>query len=304
MRIVVIAGGDSAERAVSLESGTAVVAALQDRGHHVSQLDPHTSAVADMSSDTDIAVPMLHGTGGEDGVLQQQLDEAAMRYTGSSAAASRLTFDKNLTNDCLRNHGLPVADSVVVKSASQEAALEFFGATGPVVTKPVCQGSSIGVSIVQQAGKLSDAITLALQFDDRCLVESYIPGREMTVAVLNGKPLPAIEIRPAAGECDEAAGWYDYESKYHDDRTEYIFDETELGSTLGQLATDACRACGVTGIARVDFRVDPQGVPWVLEINTIPGMTSHSLVPMAGMRIGMSLGEVIEATIHQALEPD
>ena len=301
MRIAVVAGGDSAERAVSLESGAAVAAALRAQGHQVSQLDPSTTPLADLPPNTEIVVPMLHGTGGEDGVLQNQLDEAGIRYTGSNAAASALTFNKSLTNELLRAHRMPVASSMVVVTVNDEKAAEFLGAARVVVTKPVCQGSSIGVSIVHQGSELPDAIGLALQFDDQCLVETYIPGREMTVAMLNGTPLPAIEIRPAETPDDEIAGWYNYESKYHDDRTEYIFDESELGTVLGQLATDACSACGVTGLARVDFRVDPQGTPWILEVNTIPGMTSHSLVPMAAKRVGLSLAELVEATISSAL---
>lgn len=300
MRIVVIAGGDSAERAVSLESGAAVTAALRDRGHEVTQLDLCDSSLTEIRPETDIVVPMLHGTGGEDGALQTSLNELGLLYTGSSADSSALTFDKSLTTQRLRQTGLPVAESVVVKRAGDAAAAKLFADAGAVVVKPVCQGSSIGVSIVRQSVQLSTAIALALEYDRRCLVEAYVPGRELTVAILNGHSLPAIEIQPADTETSCDPGWYDYTSKYHDDRTQYLFEDSELGAVLGRLAVRACHVCGVAGLARVDFRVDPAGAPWILEINTIPGMTSHSLFPMAARRAGLSLGALIEATIHQA----
>mgnify|MGYP002632816140 CR=1 FL=1 len=297
MNILVLAGGTSSERDVSLESGRCVADALRQAGHHVDVVDPRDTAVESLQrARWDVAVPMVHGTGGEDGVLQQQLLNAGIPYVGSSPEASELTFDKIRTNGLLRHSDIVVPDGIIVDSRhslqENSEAVAAFG--GQVVTKPPRQGSSIGISIVRQAEQVEAALSLAFQFDAQCLVERFISGREVTVPVVDGAALPSIEICPAAQ-------WYDYESKYADDRTEYWISPEDLPKTLSQIAVTACSICGVTGIARVDFRVDEQGQPWLLEINTVPGMTSHSLVPKAAAAVGLSLGELCQRAIATRL---
>ena len=290
VKILVLAGGSSAEREVSLESGRCVLESLRTRGHDVELLDPWQTPIATLdSSRWDIAIPMVHGTGGEDGVLQAALVAVGIPYVGSSPAASELTFDKVRTNELLRQHGIDVPESLVLAKsqsiAERRTALATFNIDMPgVVTKPSRQGSSIGVSIVRQPTQIMDAVELAFKYDDLCLVERLIEGREVTVSVVDGTAFPAIEIRPATA-------WYDYDAKYADDRTEYVVAPDGLPDSLDTTSIEACRQCGVTGIARVDFRIDNDGRAWLLEINTIPGMTPHSLVPKSRRSYGPFAGE-------------
>lgn len=290
MRILVLLGGSSAEREVSLESGHAVAAALRERGHYVEELDPAETPVSGVSAaDWDIAFPMVHGTGGEDGALQRDLQQTGLRWIGSSPEASELTFDKHRTAELLSQAGFRVPDHVVIRREFVDSVARLLR-DYPVVVKPPRQGSSVGVSIVNTSEQLWSAFDLAFQFDHECLLQSFIAGREVTIPVVNGEALPAIEIVPH----DE---WYDYQAKYHDDRTQYIVAPADLPFDLDDVAVSACEQCGVSGIARVDFIVDNAGRSWLLEINTIPGMTSHSLVPKSAASIGISLGELCERAI-------
>lgn len=303
VRVLVLAGGDSAERDVSLESGACVAAALRDRGHDVRVLDPTAEAIPlSAAADSDVAFPVVHGAGGEDGILQAALQNIGLTYVGSSPAASALTFDKIRANEFLARCGVRVPGSVVVcrsqSTSEQFALIDTLGAfeTGAdgVVTKPPRQGSSIGVSIVRRRADLPIALERAFEHDERCLVERYIVGREITVPVVDGVAFPAVEIQ-TGGE------WYDYDAKYVDDRTQYIVNPADGSATAQQTAVQSCRLCGVEGIARVDFRVDPNGEAWLLEINTVPGMTSHSLVPKSAAAMGQSLGELCENAIRTRL---
>jgi D-alanine-D-alanine ligase len=297
LNILVLAGGTSAERDVSLESGRCVTAALREADHHVDLVDPRDTVVNSLPlHQWHVAVPMVHGTGGEDGVLQRQLLDAGISYIGSSPEASELTFDKIRTNRLLRQSDIVVPDGIVVDSCHTThqniAAVARFG--GQIVTKPPRQGSSIGISIVHQTIDVEAALELAFQFDTECLVERFISGREVTVPVVDGTALPAIEIIPAVQ-------WYDYHAKYADDRTEYHISPEDLPASLSQIAVSACNICDVAGIARVDFLVDEQGQPWLLEVNTVPGMTSHSLVPKSAAAAGISLAELYQRVITTQL---
>lgn len=304
LKILVLAGGNSAEREVSLNSGSCVAAALRARGHRVELLDPAGTAISDLKNELwDIVFPVVHGTGGEDGVLQRELLNAGLSYVGSSPECSALTFHKVKTNLLLKQHGIRVPDSLTVTQSEMNAATlqqlcefaDFGSQRGCVVTKPPCQGSSIGVSIVLQKAQLENALKLAFEYGDECLVERFIAGRELTVPVIDGQPFPSIEVQAA----DQ---WYDYHSKYIDDRTRYLVNPPDLPEDLPGTAVAACELCGVTGIARVDFRVDPAGQAWVLEINTSPGMTSHSLVPKSAAAAGLDLGQLCEAVIESRLQ--
>lgn len=266
-----------------------MAAALQAAGHQVRQIDPRDQSMARLNADEiDVAIPLVHGTGGEDGVLLKRLKAAGIGWVGSSIAASELTFDKIRTNQFLRREGLPVPDHVVVdRSIPPDQVHQQLAQLGyPVVTKPPRQGSSIGITIVADLDELPSGLDAAYNFCDECLIERFIPGREMTVAICDQRTFPVIEIHPAA--------WYDYQSKYHDDQTRYEVNQSPAAVELQQLALQACRLCGTSGICRVDLRVDPDGNPFVLEINTVPGMTDHSLVPMATKAAGLSLSELWE----------
>lgn len=297
MNILVLSGGASAERDVSLESGRCVCDALRQRGHHTELLDPRDNSVADIDvSDWDVAVPMVHGTGGEDGVLQQHLTRAGLPYVGSSAEASELTFNKWRTNTLLKQRGITVPDHLVVRASNDFGEIEkrIRRFAGQVVTKPPQQGSSVGVSIVTDPADLQRALNTAFEFDEVCLVEKYIAGREVTVPVIDGTAFPTIEIRPKRD-------WYDYSAKYIDEETQYVIAPEDVSDSVAETAVSACQICGVTGIARVDFIVDSHGSAWLLEVNTIPGMTSHSLVPKSAAAAGLSLGELCEMAIENCL---
>jgi D-alanine-D-alanine ligase len=296
LRIVVLAGGDSAEREVSLESGRNVANALQQRGHQVQLLDPAKSPLSSIAADTDIVLPMLHGTGAEDGVLQTQLDQLGIPWLGSSAEASRLTFNKIATRTTLQAAGLLVPPGVALNRISSPSLIhEAARCVGyPLVVKPSEQGSSVGVSIVQQESQLDDAVREATRWCPRFLIEQFIVGREITVPVINGVAFPAIEIVPSGA-------WYDYQAKYHDEQTQYRVSPPGLPDSLNESVLRACGVCGVSAISRTDLRVDASGRCWILEINTIPGMTSHSLVPMSAQALGISLGELCEHVLQQRL---
>ncbi len=296
LRIVVLAGGDSAEREVSLDSGRNVVDALQQRGHDVQLLDPAKSPFSSIPTDTDIVLPMLHGTGAEDGVLQTQLDQLGIPWLGSSAEASRLTFSKIATRTTLQAAGLLVPPGVALNRISSPSLIhEAARCVGyPLVVKPSEQGSSVGVSIVHQESQLDDAVREATHWCPRFLIEQFIVGREITVPVINGVVFPAIEIVPSGA-------WYDYQAKYHDEQTQYRVSPPGLPDSLNESVLRACRVCDVSAISRTDLRVDASGRCWILEINTIPGMTSHSLVPMSARALGISLGELCEQTLLEKL---
>lgn len=297
LNVVVLCGGDSAEREVSLDSGRCVCDALRSLGHEVQQIDPVRMTVDwERLSACDIVFPMLHGTGGEDGVLQRKLESLGIPFVGSDSAASALTFDKVATRQRLRLAGLPVADGFVVEPSHSipeaEATARRFGL--PLVVKPAAQGSSVGVSIVRDLIAVGPAIRLARGFGEVVLIERYIAGRELTVPVIDGEVFPAIEICPA-GE------WYDYRAKYEDCGTCYVVGPANIPPLLTSIAMESCAACGVTGISRVDFRVTSAGECFVLEINTIPGMTSHSLVPMSAAARGLSMGQLCEQSMIRAI---
>jgi D-alanine-D-alanine ligase len=296
LRIVVLAGGDSAEREVSLESGACVSEALRQRGHRVLQFDPAFLALHEIPPATDVIYPMLHGTGGEDGTLQRDLDRLGIPWLGSSAESSALTFDKVATRKVLVNAGLPVAPGFAFQhDGSRESSRLASCRIGyPVVVKPAAQGSSVGVTIVDSEREIDTAVNEASRWGRTVLIEKYIAGREVTVPVVDGEVFPVVEILPAAR-------WYDYSAKYSDDRTRYDVAPTGLPGDLNQIVLAACEVCGVTGISRTDLRIDSDGRPCILEINTIPGMTSHSLVPMSARANGISVGELCERLLLQCV---
>jgi len=310
--LAVLAGGQSAEREVSLRSGAAVAAALRAGGHQVFEFDPvrdDLSAVdwrrfpigrpsLGRTVAIDCVFIALHGAFGEDGQVQALLEAQGIPYTGSGAKASTLAFSKWEAKR--RFLGCGVATPAAVRLSSSDppgfshAAADSIGY--PLVVKPDRQGSSIGVTIVPSRAHLDAALSNCFRFDSVGLLEAAVTGDEWTVAVLDDQALPPIRI-------GTSRQFYDYTAKYSADDTQYQFEEsaTPLTSSLAELGKAACRAIGCSGIARVDIRLDASGNPFVLEVNTIPGMTDHSLVPKAADRVGLSMTALCEWAIQSAL---
>ncbi len=298
LRIAVLAGGTSPEREVSIDSGRCAANSLRLLGHSVTIIDPAEQTLDQLLPESfDVILPLVHGTGGEDGSLQRQLDKLNVPYAGSSAEASALTFDKVRTRDRLESCGLRVPPGRVVRPETTFAECQRFAEQlrFPVVVKPAAQGSSVGVSVVSAAGELRTALELARSLGAVVLMEQYIPGRELTVPLIDSRLLPPVEIRPAGT-------WYDYHAKYLDSQTQYDVNPANVSAEVCEAAGKACEVCGVAAICRVDLRVDPSGLCWILEINTIPGMTSHSLVPMSAAAVGLSTGQLCELAMRAAIK--
>jgi len=293
LNIVVMLGGPSAEREVSLRSGAAVAAALRSLGHYVTELDPRTD-VWTLPPGTDAVFLALHGTYGEDGTVQRQLDLLGVPYTGCDAEASRLAFDKVLTKQACVAAGVPTARYVVVNSAATPWPA---GWQPPVVLKPVRQGSSVGLQFVDDVAQWPAALAAAIQFDSEVLVEEQIIGRETTVGILAGAALPLVEVRPKQGG-------FDYANKYTPGATEHFCPADFDPATTRKIqaaALGAFRAVGGRDYARVDVMVRANGDPVVLEVNTLPGMTATSLLPEAASVIGLNYAQLCQRMVELAL---
>ncbi|MFN0198686.1 MAG: D-alanine--D-alanine ligase [Planctomycetaceae bacterium] len=299
-RVAVLAGGLSAEREISLKSGASVVRALTVRGHRAQLVDPRDVDLTQFPWQTvDIAFLALHGTFGEDGHVQRQLAELGVRFTGSDADASQLAMSKSAAKERFHQYHVPTPTSVLVHQADDfEHVRRLAERIGyPLFVKPDAQGSSLGVTQVRSPDQLAAALALCFQFDTFALLEAAIQGTEWTVGMLDREPLPLIEIRTPRE-------FFDYHAKYEDDATEYLFEfsiPTSVVQAINKAAVTACEAISTSGLVRVDLRLDRRNDPWVLEINTIPGLTDHSLIPKAAARVGMSLGQLCERTIILAL---
>ncbi|HTB82658.1 MAG TPA: D-alanine--D-alanine ligase [Candidatus Sulfotelmatobacter sp.] len=294
LNITVMLGGPSAEREVSLRTGTAVAKALRSLGHEVHEVDPRDGSFV-LPPKTDVVFLALHGTYGEDGTVQKQLDKLGVPYTGCDAEASRIAFDKVLTKQSCMQAGVPTAAFAVVSSA--QAPLPA-GLPPPLVVKPSRQGSSVGLQFVERAEDWPKAVAESLKFDTEVLVEEKINGRETTVGILGGKVLPVVEVRPKAGA-------YDYKTKYTAGATEYFcpadFDEATT-KRIQTAAIGAFRAVGGRDYSRVDVMVRPDGSPVVLEVNTLPGMTETSLLPKAAAAAGINYEQLCQRMIELALK--
>jgi D-alanine-D-alanine ligase len=300
--VAVLRGGVGRERQVSLESGRCVAEAMQKAGLDVitSDIRPDDMQVLDRQ-DIDVFFLALHGEFGEDGQLQQVFEERGLVYTGSGPEASRLAFDKMASKRLFVDAGVPVPPVVEFTRDMTPAELEdrLQGLGERFVVKPIRQGSSVGVHVVHDRQKaVATAQQVLGEFSD-CMVESFIHGRELTVGVLGRQALPIIEIR-------SKTGFYDYQAKYSDDRTEYLFDTIEdpaAGARIQQTALACFDALGCRDFARVDFILSEDGTPYALEVNTIPGFTSHSLLPKAAARIGLSMSDlcvrIVQTTLAQ-----
>lgn len=331
MRVVVLMGGSSMERDVSLATGRGVARALSSRGHAVVPLDPAAGRRLELDhlaehrigeappaeaeerslvlaenpeiGKCDAVFVALHGGIGEDGTLQALLDLAGVPYTGSGMLASALAMDKSRAKTLLRAMGVPSPREILlerrvdgVASAHAVTAADVRALGGyPVVVKPNAQGSSVGVHIVAEASELEAALDDAFQYG-AVLVEEFIPGREVTVAVLDGEALPVVEIIPEAG-------FYDYRHKYTKGQTRYVVPAelpAEVAAEVSRLGTLAFGALGCAGVARIDFRLTPENRAYFLEANTVPGMTETSLVPMAARARGISYEDLVERLVVSA----
>ncbi len=298
-KVAVMLGGTSAERPVSLNSGNAVLAALQRQGIDAHPFDPANRNLGDLiGGEFDRVFIALHGRFGEDGCMQGALELLHLPYTGSGVMASALGMDKWRTKLLWRAAGLPTADWAILKADSDFAAVEKQLGL-PIFVKPAREGSSIGMSKVTEPGTLKAAYETAAEHDALVLAEKFIDGPEFTAAILGDTALPLIRLEPAK---DKA--FYDFEAKYLRNDTQYhcpagLPDDKE--KALRQLALDAFRLLGGRGWGRVDLMLDRFGNPYLLEVNTSPGMTDHSLVPMAARAAGKDFDALCLAILEQTL---
>jgi D-alanine-D-alanine ligase len=288
-RVAVLFGGDSSEREISLLSGKAVLEALKTRGVDAHAFDPRDEALAELLAQRFERVWIaLHGPGGEDGTLQGALEYLGVPYTGSGVMGSAIGMDKLRTKRLALAVGVPTSDFVVL-TGPQDFELVIERLQLPVIVKPATQGSSVGMTKVERAQDLPAAYAAAAQLEALVFAEAWIPGKEYTVAILQGEALPSIRI-------ETPKTFYDYEAKYFRDDTRYFCPSGLSASAEGHLANlalAAFEAAGASGWGRADFMMDAAGRPLLLEINTIPGMTSHSLVPMAARAVGIDFPELV-----------
>jgi D-alanine-D-alanine ligase len=293
LNIAVMLGGPSAEREVSLRSGAAVAVALRGLGHTVWEVDPQ-GAGWHLPPGTQAVFLALHGTYGEDGTLQSELEAMGVPYTGCDPEASRIAFDKQLTKARCVQAGVPTPRFTIVTSASAPWPR---GWHPPVVVKPVRQGSSVGLQFVDDVADWQPALREALLFDSRVLIEERIAGRETTVGLLDGKALPVVEVRPKSGV-------YDYHTKYTSGASEYLCPApfaADCTERIQQVGLAAFKAIGGRDYARVDVMVRPTGEALVLEVNTLPGMTETSLLPKAAAAAGLSYAQLCQNMVELAL---
>ncbi|HBM10399.1 MULTISPECIES: D-alanine--D-alanine ligase [Pseudomonadaceae] len=296
-RVAVLYGGKSAEREVSLKSGAAVLAALQSAGVDAFGIDVDDNLLARLSSERiDRAFIVLHGRGGEDGSMQGLLECAGIPYTGSGILASALAMDKLRTKQVWQSLGLPTPRHAVLASeADCRAAAESLGF--PLIVKPAHEGSSIGMAKVGGVAELIAAWRGASAYDSQVLVEQWIQGPEFTIATLRGTVLPPIGL-------GTPHTFYDYDAKYVANDTQYRIPcglDAAKEQELKDLSARACEAVGIQGWARVDVMQDDTGAFWLLEVNTVPGMTDHSLVPMAARAAGLDFQQLVLAILDASL---
>ncbi|HUQ02965.1 MAG TPA: D-alanine--D-alanine ligase [Kofleriaceae bacterium] len=304
-KIAVVMGGLSAERDVSLKTGAGVLAALQESGYDAIGLDwKQGTSLPTLLADVGAGVVWnaLHGTYGEDGAVQGLCACLGIPCTGSGILASALAMDKIASKRIFESHGIPTPRWKMLPGAGEgpadgnDAATALADWTYPLVVKPADEGSSVGVTIVDSAAQLPGAVALARTFHGPVLVEDYIAGTEIFVGILDGAVLGSVEVRPATR-------FYDYEAKYLRNDTQYLLPPELSADVLSRAeahALAAYNALGCSGHSRPDLRIDPAGYAWVLEVNTLPGMTSTSLLPKIAKRAGMSYATLCERILSSA----
>ena len=301
-KIAVLLGGTSAEREVSLNSGTAVLNALRKQGYDAHPIDPKEFPVATLKEQGfDRVFNILHGRGGEDGTMQGLLEQIGIPYTGCGVMTSALTMDKMRTKMLWKAFGLPVAEMEIVTvenraNLTPESVVKKLGL--PLMVKPSLEGSSVGLTKVKTIEELESAVDFALKFDRTVLIEEWLAGDEFTVPVLDGEVLPSIKIVPE-GE------FYDYDAKYISDNTQYfcpagLSDARE--QELRRLVKQAYDVVGCRGWSRIDVMADAEGKFRLVEVNTNPGMTSHSLFPKSAATVGYSFEQLVAKILELSAE--
>lgn len=299
-RVAVLCGGHSAERDISLRSGAAVVAALRKRGVDAQPLDSRDDGITSVvNADYERACIMLHGRGGEDGSIQGALQTLGVPYTGSGVLGAALSMDKLITKRIWQAHGLPTPPfSAVTEHTSETTLANTLG--WPMAIKPAREGSSLGMAKMTHAGQLAQAYARARALDPLVMAERWIEGTEYTASILGDQVLPMIRL-------ETPHLFYDYDAKYQSDTTAYHCPcglPPEREQQLAELCQSAFRAVGASGWGRVDFMLDGNGAPWLLEVNAVPGMTDHSLVPMAAAAAGLDFGalcwRILETSLQRA----
>ncbi|WP_105264976.1 D-alanine--D-alanine ligase [Pseudoalteromonas sp. T1lg76] len=297
-KVAVLLGGSSAEREVSLKSGAAVHAALVEAGVDAHQFDPVERPLHELAQEGfDRVFIALHGRGGEDGTLQGALEFMGLPYTGSSVLGSALAMDKIRCKHLFQVAGLRTAPYKVVSQSQGFDCAEIMAQLGHVMVKPSHEGSSIGMAEANNAEELAQALEAAFKFDDEVLVEQWLSGREFTVSILSDKALPVIEMRTPSG-------FYDYQAKYQSSTTEYYCpaDLSEAQTAqLQEMAEQAFALVGAKGWGRVDAMQGADGEFYLLEVNTVPGMTEKSLVPMAAKATGVDFTALVVKILEQTL---
>ena len=295
--VAVLMGGAAAERDVSINSGTAVFNALKRKGVDAVAIDVDDNPINALAGKKfDRVFNMIHGRGGEDGVLQGVLDVMKIPYTGSGVMASALTMDKLRTKLCWQGYGLITPKWFVLKDQKDiQPCIDYLGF--PVIVKPAQEGSSIGMSKANNKIELEQALLLASDYQCDVYAEAWVKGEEYTVGVLDGEALPVIRL-------DTPNVFYDYEAKYQSSNTQYhcpcgLSEQQE--ETLKKLALEACSVVGVEGWGRVDVFIDEAGVAQLIEVNAVPGMTDHSLVPMAAKAKGCDFDELVWRILETSL---
>jgi D-alanine-D-alanine ligase len=299
-KIGVLLGGLSSEREVSFRSGRAVAEGLRKKGYRVAEIDADTALPEKLKKEgVEVAFIALHGPYGEDGAIQGLLEVMKIPYTGSGVLASALCMDKIFSKQLVQNRGFftPPFRYLDLKRITAKEFVRTSSFTYPVVVKPSRQGSTIGITIVKEAGELEKAILAAGELDSRILIEEFVFGKEITAGILNDKALPLIEVVPKSG-------FYDFQSKYTKGATEYILParipET-LGREIQEMTLEIARELDdCEGFARADYIVDEEGRPFFLEINTVPGMTETSLIPKAAAHAGLSFEDLVEKVLDSA----
>jgi len=300
-KIGVLMGGMSEERDISLRSGRTVLAALIKENYNAVAIDVNRDIASRIIEEgIEVAFIALHGRYGEDGAIQGLLELLDIPYTGSTVTASAAAMNKALTKKVLAYHNIPTPAFTVTARDGQPL---MTGMTLPLIVKPLSQGSTLGVGVVRQRGELAGALDEAFIYEESVMLEEFVEGRELTVSILNGRVLPIIEIE--TGE-----DIYNYKAKYTDDETRYIVPARlpkELAAEVKRAAIATYEAMECRGAARVDIVMDIDGRPYVLEINTIPGMTERSLLPMAAASAGIGFSALVEEILSTAIpttEPD
>lgn len=305
MNVALLAGGTSGEREISINSGKGAKAALLEAGYNVTWIDPAEKDDIKKLIDEhfDVAFLCTHGKGGEDGTLQGMLQLLGIPYTCPGVQASAIAMDKDKSKILYKDAGIPTPESITLKKNDGKTAEDIKNIIGtPCVVKVATEGSSIGVEIVESDDDLPGALERAYELDDTVIAERFVKGTEVTVAILGNKdltPLPVIQIIPLANST------YDFESKYAAGGCKHVCPaplDDDITALLQDYASQAHRALGCRGVSRSDFIIDEQGKPWILETNTIPGMTSTSLLPDAAQAAGITFPELCTMLIEYALD--